>query len=51
MNGNQPFAQPRFANPADTSTHNNGIVVNEPISVQQEQSIVTQETVQPHSVI
>jgi hypothetical protein len=27
------------------------MIVNEPISVQQEQSIVTQETVQPHSVI
>ncbi len=38
-------------NPVDTSTHNDGIIVNEPISVQQEQSIVTQETVQPHSVI
>jgi hypothetical protein len=51
MNGNQPFAQPRSANPVDTSTHNNGIIVKEPISIQQEQSIVTQETVQPHSVI
>jgi hypothetical protein len=49
MNGNQPFAH--STNPVDTSTHNDGIIVNEPISVQQEQSIVTQETVQPHSVI
>ncbi len=45
MNGNQPFAQPDSANPVDTSTHNNGMIVNEPISAQQEQSIVTQETV------
>jgi hypothetical protein len=51
MNGNQPFAQPHSANPVDTSTHNDGIIINEPISTQQEQSIVTQETVQPHSVI
>jgi hypothetical protein len=51
MNGNQPFAQIRSTNPIDTIAHNNGIIVNEPISVQQEQSIVTQETVQPHSVI
>ncbi len=51
MNGNQPSAQPRSANPVDTSTHNNGIILNEPISVQQEQSIVTQETVRPHSMI
>ncbi len=51
MNCKQPFAQPRSANPVDTITHNDGIIVNEPISVQQEQSIVTQETVQPHSMI
>jgi hypothetical protein len=51
MNGNQPSAQPCPTNPVDTSTHNNGIIINEPISIQQEQSIVTQETVQPHSVI
>jgi hypothetical protein len=51
MNGNQPFAQPRSANPVDTITHNNCTIANEPISVQQEQSIVTQETVQPSSVI
>jgi hypothetical protein len=51
MNGNQPSTQPRSANPVDTSTHNDGIIVNEPLSVQQEQSIVTQETMQPHSVI
>ncbi len=51
MNGNQLFVLPCSANPVDTSTHNNGIIVNEPISVQQEQSIVNQETVQPHSVI
>jgi hypothetical protein len=51
MNGNQPFAQPCSTNPVDTSTHNDGIIINEPISVQQEQSIFTQETVQPHSVI
>ncbi len=43
--------QPRSTNPVDTSTHNNGIIVNEPISIQQEQSIVTQETVQPHTLI
>jgi hypothetical protein len=40
-----------FVNPVDTSTHNDGIIVNELISIQQEQSIVTQETVQPHPVI
>jgi hypothetical protein len=51
MNGNQPSAQPCSANPVDTSTHNDCIIVNQPISVQQEQSTVTQETVQPHSVI
>jgi hypothetical protein len=51
VNGNQPSAQPRSANPVDTSIHNDDIIVIEPISVQQEQSIVTQETVQPHSVI
>ena len=34
MNGNQPFAQPCSANPVYTSTHNDGIIVNEPISVQ-----------------
>jgi hypothetical protein len=51
MNGNQLSAQPRSTNPVDTSTHNDGIIVNEPISVQQEQSIVTHETVQPHSAI
>jgi hypothetical protein len=51
MNGNQPFTQPHSANPVDTSTHNDGIIFNEPISIQQEQSIVTQETVQPYSVI
>ncbi len=51
MNGNQPSAQPHSTNPVDTSTNNDGISVNEPISIQQEQSIVTQETVQPHSVI
>jgi hypothetical protein len=51
MNGNQPFTQPRYANQVDTITHNDGIIVNKPISVQQEQSIITQETVQPHSVI
>jgi hypothetical protein len=50
MNGNRLSAQPRSANPVDTSTHNNGIIVNEPISVQQKQSIVTQETVQPPSM-
>ncbi len=41
MNGNQPSAQPRSANPVDTNTHHDGIIVNEPISIQQEQSIVT----------
>jgi hypothetical protein len=51
MNGNQPPTQPHSANPVDTSTPNNGVIVNEPISVQQEQSIVTRETVQPHFVI
>jgi hypothetical protein len=51
MIGNQPSAQPHSMNPVDTSTHNDGMIVNEPISIQQEQSIVTQETVQPHSVI
>jgi hypothetical protein len=51
MNGNQPSLQPCSANQLDTSTHTNGIIVNVPISVQQEQSIVTQETVQLHSVI
>jgi hypothetical protein len=43
--------QPRSTNPVDTSTHKDGIIVNELISIQQEQSIVTQETVEPHSVI
>ncbi len=38
-------------NLVDTSTRNDGIIINESISVQQEQSIVTQETVPPHSVI
>jgi hypothetical protein len=51
MNGNQPSAQSCSTNPVDTSTLNDGIIVNEPISIQQEQSIVTQETVQPHSMI
>ncbi len=48
MDGNQPSTQPHSTNPVNTSTHNDGIIVNEPISVQQEQLIVTQETVQPH---
>jgi hypothetical protein len=51
MNGNQLFAQIRSANLVDTITHNAGIIVNEPINLQQEHSIVTQETLQPHSVI
>jgi hypothetical protein len=51
MNGNQPFAQILSTNPVNTITHNDGIIANEPINIQQEQSLVTQETVQPHSVI
>ncbi len=43
--------QPRSTNLVDTRRNNDGMIVNEPISVQQEESIVSQATVQPHSAI
>ncbi len=43
--------QPRSANPVDTGRNNNGMFINESISIQQEKSIVTQATVQPSSAI
>ena len=51
MNGDQLSAQPHSANPVDTRRNNDGMIVNESISVQQEKSIVTQTTLQPHSAI
>jgi hypothetical protein len=51
MNGDQLSAQPHSANPVDTRRNNDGMIVNESISVQQEESIVTQTTLQPHSAI
>jgi hypothetical protein len=50
MNGDQPSMQPCSANPVDTRRHNDCMIVNESISVQQEESIVTQATVQPCSI-
>ncbi len=43
--------QPRSANPVDTRRNNNGMIVNESIRVQQEESIVTQATVHSRSTI
>jgi hypothetical protein len=51
MNGDQPSTQPSSVNPVDIRRNNNGMIVNESISVQQEESIVTQATVQLHSGI
>jgi hypothetical protein len=34
MNGDQPTTQPRSANPVDTRRNNNGMTVNESISIQ-----------------
>jgi hypothetical protein len=63
MNGYQPSGQPRSANPVDTTRHNNGMIVNEPIraahnnciivnastSVWQEEMNGDQLSMQPHS--
>jgi hypothetical protein len=51
MSGDQPSAQPPSANPVDTRRNNYGMIINESIILQQEESIVTQATVQPRSAI
>jgi hypothetical protein len=63
MNGDQPSAQPRSANPVDTTRHNDGMIGNESIrvahnngiivdastSVWQEEMNGDQPSTQPHS--
>jgi hypothetical protein len=63
MNGDQLSAQPRSANPVDTTRHNNGMIVNESIraahndgiivgastSIQQEEMNGDQPSMQPRS--
>jgi hypothetical protein len=51
MNGDQLSVQPCSANPVNTRRNINGMIINESISVQQEESIVTQATMQPRSAI
>jgi hypothetical protein len=51
MNGDQPSMQTHSANPVDTRRNNNGMTINELISIQQEESIVIHATVQPLSAI
>jgi hypothetical protein len=64
MNGDQPSAQPLFANPVDTTRHNDGIIVNESIMAAHNDGIIVgastsiwqgemngdQPSTQPHSV-
>ena len=40
MNGDQPSAQPRSANPVDTTRHNDGMIVNEYIRAAHNDGII-----------
>jgi hypothetical protein len=40
INGDQPFAQPRSANPVDATRHNDGMIVNEYIRAAHNNGII-----------